>query len=997
MTNTLNKEKIQDKLKNIFSLKHIIFSIFLLISFFLPLLLLNILFKNNNFYPFIKEGNTPFMIDAISEYISYFRYYKHILEDGGSFIYTTSKLFGGDFMSIFTFYLSSPFNLLIVFFSYEEIPTFFITILFLKICFTSLNMFLLLYFIKGKVDLVQILLSISYAFISYNFIYLSNIMWMDGVMILPLVILGLDFIFKKKAYFLYPLSLAYGLYSSWYIGTFICIFCIFYTIYKLVDLNANNKDLPKKERRKLIRSYLFLFLFLSLLGGGISSLNWVVAFSHLGGTKASVLSSVFPIKFYSISNIFSGFLENTFSYPNNIKQYYDYSSMSTGVISLVLFQLYFFNSKTKLSSRLATLFIFIFYILSLYISPLYIIMHGGKLPTWFPSRFSFIIGFITCYFAYIGYINLSSIKIYAYIVPIIMFVITYVVLKNFPVYINQNAKENYYYNFSSYGIYAYFITFSILFIFSLLILISKYKNNILMINIKNKLINLNPYIVFTISLVLLPLGTISSYRQVNNTLASANNSNEFQNIQTYLKADSYQTYYDSIKEYDPSFYRMENTYLEPNNYNTIDNEPMFYYYSGLSHYSSSERNDVRSYFSDKLGFQYNGFFEKYDGGSTVSMNSYLGIKYLVDKPSYNSTNRPVFMYNDNDLLSKVDELNKNEEVGLVTYKNNTYLPLAYQTLNNGTFINQGNKNTETANTDDIYWFDHFEYQNQIYKSMTDSIIDENGNKKDIFKKLEYSYPENYTFSNSNMKNTIKEDTFRTKNGKTDAFTIDLPKYSSVSITFTVPQQAYNQNLYFAMKNPNGDLSYSIDYRSYEIGTFWHSGIRSFKDTSNHEHILTISNNSNNDIKDYYLLAELYYEDSSVLKEYTSKINEGGIYDLKTSNSTSSYTFQGKINITNNNRDLVFTIPYEKNLSCYIDNKKVKLDTRFDIFTGVKLNDLSLGEHQIKLIYTDKAFKGSIFIVAFSYLGLVSFYFFYCYNGKEKLLKFKEYCKNKKIG
>lgn len=66
------------------------------------------------------------MIDMQSQYISYMRYYKSVLEGNKSMIYTLSKVFGGDFMSIFTYYLASPFNLLIVFFSYDEIPAFFL-------------------------------------------------------------------------------------------------------------------------------------------------------------------------------------------------------------------------------------------------------------------------------------------------------------------------------------------------------------------------------------------------------------------------------------------------------------------------------------------------------------------------------------------------------------------------------------------------------------------------------------------------------------------------------------------------------------------------------------------------------------------------------------------------------------------------------------------------------------------------------------------------------
>ena len=55
------------------------------------------------------------IIDAQGQYIAFYRYYKAILSGDKSLIYTLGKALGGDMMSIFTYYLASPFYLIFAF------------------------------------------------------------------------------------------------------------------------------------------------------------------------------------------------------------------------------------------------------------------------------------------------------------------------------------------------------------------------------------------------------------------------------------------------------------------------------------------------------------------------------------------------------------------------------------------------------------------------------------------------------------------------------------------------------------------------------------------------------------------------------------------------------------------------------------------------------------------------------------------------------------------
>ena len=131
--------------------------------------------------------------------------------------------------------------------------------------FASLNFYLLTRF-TGKFTYQKVIFAIGYGLISYSFIYMSNYMWLDGVMILPLLILGLHYLKDKKKnfYWIYPLALGYSLMTSWYIGFMIAIFTFLFFLYLFF------KDFQKHD----VESYEFLvrFVIFSL----ISSISFIL-------------------------------------------------------------------------------------------------------------------------------------------------------------------------------------------------------------------------------------------------------------------------------------------------------------------------------------------------------------------------------------------------------------------------------------------------------------------------------------------------------------------------------------------------------------------------------------------------------------------------------------------------------------------------------------------------------------------------------------------------
>ena len=134
-------------------------------------------------------GYTPFgnsslaSMDADIQYLDLFSYLKDVLNGNNSVIYTFSKGLGGNNIGNYAYYLSSPFNLLVVLFEKENLPLFFNLIFALKISTCAATMTVFAYcrfgnkYNKTKFRYFSIFaISISYALCQYNIAQSSNIM-----------------------------------------------------------------------------------------------------------------------------------------------------------------------------------------------------------------------------------------------------------------------------------------------------------------------------------------------------------------------------------------------------------------------------------------------------------------------------------------------------------------------------------------------------------------------------------------------------------------------------------------------------------------------------------------------------------------------------------------------------------------------------------------------------------------------------------------------------
>jgi len=552
----------------------------LLKTFFTTLLILLIVFIIFGIYPF--GDKTIIVIDSNTQYVSFISYLKSIFLGNNDFKYLFSSSLGSNFIPLLGYYLMSPLNLLVVLFKLENIKLFMTLSIIIKICLCSVTME---YFLNKKFKSNNThLFSISYALMAYNIVYMYHLMWLDSVIMFPLVILGIDYIFKEKSILLYIISLGLSIIFNYYIGVMICIASVIYFVYKFI---LEYKDINK---RKVITNYTIS----SVLGGLLSMFILLASLLGLQGGKAA----------FSLDNLDLSF--NT-SYLNVIGKMFTASlgdgetwhggpMIACGMFMFVLLILYFFNKKISKKEKIIDGLLLLFLATTFIFKPLDLLFHGLTVPNCFDYRHAFIFVFFYILIAYKSFKNINiSKKQRKNIIYLITSIFIIIYLCKFKLFTSM-------YNLSI----IYSLIISLIFIY----LIYKKKNKYLY------LLVIFDLIINTASGVILITSSDKQY------------------------ISNYKDYVISTKEVideinDKEFYRIEKTYDRESNKNMLSiNDSMTFNYNGISHFDSTSKESTEILL-ENLGYRklitrsyYNMF-----GGTTLG-DSILGIKYVLSKYPY---------------------------------------------------------------------------------------------------------------------------------------------------------------------------------------------------------------------------------------------------------------------------------------------------------------------------------------------------------------------------
>lgn len=516
-----------------------------------------------------------FRSDVKGQYFEYWIYMKNAFMGKDSFIYSFTKSIGGNVFGIWAYYLLSPYNILFLISKPESYIDIFTLMTYLKILSASLALYAFSKY-KTQNNQIKIFASIAYGLMGYVVAYQMNIMWLDGVILLPIIAIGVIKIIKENKFNTYIISLALALITNFYIGFEIFLFICMYFIYELILSEEKNKF-----------KILLRFALYTAISIGIASIVIVPTYFVIKGGKGAGLaiakSDILKRNFKFIE-----FLPKFLIGSETKAQIYGNGTPIAycGILTLVLAEIFLLSQKIKVKEKILTIVFIIMMILIMNNKLLNLIFHGLKETTGYPYRYAFCLSFL---------LILTALRTGNYIKEIEVPKLVIIFLINLLIGIFM-LMQNYKFIEMKYIIIS-------------MIMAATYILTILI----DKKINIMPIIGLVLCIELL-INYTFTFKELEDNEAKLN---------TYMS--SYAEFKDPVKEIidnDKEFYRMEKTS------NFYLNDSLMLNYKGISHSSSTFDKNVSDLLK-KIGYSYYMDWPSYGRGNTIITDMLFNIKYKI--------------------------------------------------------------------------------------------------------------------------------------------------------------------------------------------------------------------------------------------------------------------------------------------------------------------------------------------------------------------------------
>lgn len=364
------------------------------------------------------------VVDGVHQYLPFFSEYQEKLLDLDNFQYTFDVGLGNNFISLWSYYLSSPFNLIIILCAKSHLPMALNIIISVKIILAALCFaYFLMHAGRRPVKNSGIIIfSLFYAFSSYVVGYYWNLMWLDCIFIFPIIILGMEKMFTKKDSRLYILALLYSFICNYYISFMICLFLV---LWFFTFSFRSLKDLFFKGLR---------FAAASLTTAALGAVVLLPAYKGIM-TTASAEFDLPKWEFYgSFADTLRSHLFCSEVMTNQVGD--GGTNLFCGVFTILLAFMFFFLKDISFGKKIKYGLLLILLVVSFNNQLLNYIWHGFHNQYGIPNRFAFLYIFILLIMAYEVYLKRRKIRL-----P--MVVASYVASMLFVIYCYYNAKITY--------------------------------------------------------------------------------------------------------------------------------------------------------------------------------------------------------------------------------------------------------------------------------------------------------------------------------------------------------------------------------------------------------------------------------------------------------------------------------------------------------------------------------------------------------------------------
>lgn len=367
----------------------------LIAAFFIPVIIMIVIFAQRGIFPFGQESFLR--TDMYHQYAPFFSEFQHKLTNGGSLLYSWDIGMGVNFAALYAYYLASPLNWLLILCPKGLIIEFMTYSIVLKIGLCGLTFAFYLRKHNRTSDFGAAFFGIFYALSGYMAAYSWNIMWLDCILLFPLVMLGLERLVKEKKGMLYCITLGACILSNYYISIMICVFMILYFICLLI-----------LEGKRSVRDFFISaaqFGGYSLIAGALAAVVLLPEIFALQSTASIDVN--FPKTFEAYFSIFDMLARHIGNVQAETGLDH-WPNIFCGVAVYMFFLLYLACRRISVKEKAVTCGLLLLFFASFSVNVLNFMWHGFHYPNSLPCRQSFIYVFLMLALCYRAYMYLDE-------------------------------------------------------------------------------------------------------------------------------------------------------------------------------------------------------------------------------------------------------------------------------------------------------------------------------------------------------------------------------------------------------------------------------------------------------------------------------------------------------------------------------------------------------------------------------------------------------------
>lgn len=392
-------------------------------SFVLPIILYLLVL----YYGYIAPFGEKSLLHANLELkiLPFFSYFRTLFAEHNDIFYSFSGI--GSCYDFFAYYLFSPFNFLLFLFPDNAVNIGITLIIALKLGFCGLTC---AYFLNKefKENYMSIIFACSFALCGYNLSNISNIMFYDGIILFPLVLLGISKILKENKDWLFFVTLTLAIITNCLMGYIIAVFSVMYFVYKLILADKEIFTDILSKLNKLFRDIVLSFLLTAWI--------WVPAFSSFEKFSNGFVD--YLCNFFVIRTDFFPMLAKFFisGSVNIISEDFSHTpNFNIGYLAFAFFILFFINKNFSLKEKIVDASFLVFLYLTFTFNGLFSVWNLGinLLDAWAEPVFiaSFTVSFLLISIAYKSFLEIKCISKKNLITAAIIYFVLAVIVMNF--------------------------------------------------------------------------------------------------------------------------------------------------------------------------------------------------------------------------------------------------------------------------------------------------------------------------------------------------------------------------------------------------------------------------------------------------------------------------------------------------------------------------------------------------------------------------------------